>query len=39
MELDALLGELARRAGRVNVAVPVSAVLYALLLPQAAGRG
>ena len=39
IELDALLGELVRRAGRVNVAAPVSAVLYAVLLPQAAGRG
>jgi len=39
MELDALLGELVRRAERARVAVPTSAVLYALLLPQANARG
>lgn len=37
LELDALHGELVRRAARVGVPVPVSRVLYALLLPWAGG--
>ena len=35
MELDALLGELVRRAERASVVVPTTSVLYAILLPQA----
>lgn len=35
MELDALLGELARRAQRAGVAAPASGAIYAILLPQA----
>ncbi len=35
MEVEALLGEIVRRAGRVGVRVPVCSVLYAILLPQA----
>jgi len=35
MELDALLGELLRRAARAKVAIPTTAVVYAILLPQA----
>jgi 2-dehydropantoate 2-reductase len=35
MELDALLGELVRRAERAGVVVPTTTVLYAILLPQA----
>ena len=35
MELEALLGELVRRADRAGVAAPGSAALYAVLLPQA----
>ncbi len=35
MELEALLGELVRRAARVGVRVPACSVLYAILLPQA----
>lgn len=38
MELDALLGELVRRAERAAVAAPASAALYAVLLPQAIAR-
>ena len=38
MELEALLGELVHRAEREGVAAPVSAALYAVLLPQAAAR-
>lgn len=39
LELDALLGELLRRAERVGVVVPTAAVLYAILLPQTNARG
>lgn len=35
MELEALLGELSRRAERSGVAAPASSALYAVLLPQA----
>lgn len=38
LELEALLGELVRRAERAGVAAPVSAALYAVLLPQTAAR-
>ena len=38
MELDALLGELVRRAERAGVVVPTTTVLYAILLPQANPR-
>jgi 2-dehydropantoate 2-reductase len=39
LELEALLGELVRRAARVGLAAPTSAFLYAILLPQANPRG
>jgi 2-dehydropantoate 2-reductase len=39
VELDALLGELIRRAGRFDLDVPTSAFLYAILLPQSSARG
>ncbi len=39
MELEALLGELVRRAGRAGVATPASSALYAILLPQARALG
>jgi 2-dehydropantoate 2-reductase len=38
MELEALLGELARRAAKLGVPAPVTSTLYAVLLPQAASR-
>ena len=39
LELEALLGELVRRAARVGLDAPTSAFLYAILLPQANPRG
>jgi|SRR5579859_5344432 len=39
LELEALHGELVRRAVRAAVEVPVTTVIYALLLPWAAGAG
>ncbi len=38
MELDALLGELVRRAARDGVPVPAASTLYAVLLPEATRR-
>lgn len=35
MELEALLGEVVRRAARAEIAAPVSAALYGVLLPSA----
>ena len=37
VELEALLGELVRRAARAGVPAPASSALYAVLLPQASG--
>jgi len=38
IELDALHGELVRRASRHNLSVPVTAIVYALLRPWEVGR-
>jgi 2-dehydropantoate 2-reductase len=39
LELEALHGELVRRAARTGVPVPVSTVIYGLLLPWVGGNG
>lgn len=39
MELEALLGELVRRAEAAGVSAPASSALYAILLPEALARG
>ena len=38
VELEALLGELVRRADRAGVAAPASSMLYAVLVPQPLNR-